>query len=317
MTAVPPDVSIVIAVFNRPRLVREAIESALQPAGVGTEIIVIDDASTDETWQVVQSYEPRILAVRLPQNSGQGAANNTGLQVASGDYVKFLDSDDLLVPAHLAAEVAVGRATHADIVVSGWGHLNPDGTRREVPAPHFGSIIDDLLAGKSVWNSAALYRRRPELRWDPALRKLTDWGFFIGAALMANKIATAEGTAYWVREHEGTRVTSTASMLTNARAHHHILRTMEEGLRTRGELTEPRRRRLAQYFYKELRVLSLHDCQAFEAALAHIYELDPKFVPREEERQRWMRILARMVGTRRALLGHSAVKRLLRGARDS
>lgn len=310
-----PDVSIVIPVFNRPRLVREAIESALEPAGVSTEVIVVDDASTDETWEVVRSYEPGVRAWRMAQNGGQCAANNAGLVMASGEFVKFLDSDDLLVASHLREEVRVARAAGADIVVSGWGHLDADGSRREVPAPHFDSIVDDLLAGKAVWNSAALYRRRPELRCDTSLRKLTDWAFFTAAALMANKIETAEGTAYWVREHGEGRVTTSASMITNARAHHSILRSIEDVLRRRGELTEPRRLRLAQYFYKELRVLSVHDREAFEAALAHIYELDPHFVPREEERQWWMRVLARGIGTRRALLGHSALKRLL--ARDS
>ena len=72
--------------------------------------------------------------------------------------------------------------------------------------------------------------------------------------------------------------------------------------------------RLAQYFYKELRVLSLHDRDAFEAAAEHIRSLDPSFQPRDEERQRLMRIMARIVGFRNAVLLHSAIKRALKGA---
>ena len=311
MCEVRADVSIIISVFNRPRLVAEAIQSALDPAASATrEVIVVDDASTDETWEVVRAFEPRVRAMRLAVNRGQCNALNEGLAVAQGEYIKVLDSDDLLVATHLDEELAMGRATGADIVVSGWGDLAADGTRRETAAPRFDSITDDVLAGKAVVMSAALYSRRLELRCNPELRKLVDWDLFVSAALQAKRIATCEGIAFWVREHGAARVTGTATMLAHARAHHAILRRAEERLRETGALTPARQLRLAQYFYKGLRVLSLHDREAFEAAVRHIFELDPRFVPRDEERQGWMRAAARILGTRNALLLHSAVKRL-------
>jgi glycosyltransferase involved in cell wall biosynthesis len=307
-----PDVSIIIPVFNRPRLVEEAIASALDPAASARrEVIVVDDASTDETWDVVRAMEPRIRALRQPRNAGHCAAINAGLQVARGAYIKFLDSDDLLVAAHLDEELQACRAASADIAVSGWGEVFADGRRRELPAPAFDSIVDDVLAGRAVTNAAALYLRKPDLRWDPTLPKLADWDVFVQAALGANRIVTTPGISFWIRHHGGTRVTTSASMLTNARAHHHILRKIEDRLAADGRLTPARRLRLAQYYYKELRVLSLHDRDAFEAAWAHIRELDPRFAPRDEERQWWMRVAARVLGTRRALLTHSALKRRL------
>jgi glycosyltransferase involved in cell wall biosynthesis len=314
--AMRPDVTVILTVFNRPRLVVEAIESALDPAArARREVIVVDDASTDDTWDVVRAFEPRIRAIRLPVNRGQCSAMSAGVAVAQGEFVKFLDSDDLLVAAHLDEELAVARAAEADIVVSGWGDLAADGTRRETAAPRFGSIADDVLAGKAVVISAALYSRRLDLRCNPEIRKLVDWDLFVNAALQAKKIATCEGVAFWVRQHGAARVTGTATMVAHARAHHAVLRRAEERLRADGRLTPERRLRLAQYFYKGLRVLSLHDREAFEAAVAHIHGLDPRFSPRDEERQRWMRMLARAIGTRNALLLHSALKRrLARGA---
>jgi glycosyltransferase involved in cell wall biosynthesis len=305
------EVSIIISVFNRPRLVAEAIESALDSSARATrEVIVVDDASTDGTWEVVRAFEPRVRAVRLPVNRGQSHAINEGIALARGEYVKVLDSDDLLVATHLDEELMVARAAKADIVVSGWGHRAADGTRRETPAPRFDSIADDVLAGKAAVISAALYSRRLELGCNPKLRKLVDWDLFVDAALQANTIATCDGISFWVREHGDARVTSTTTMVAHARAHHAVLRRAEERLRSSGALTDARRLRLAQYFYKGLRVLSLHDREAFEAALRHIHELDPRFAPRDEEKQAWMRMLARAIGTRNAVLLHSAIKRV-------
>jgi hypothetical protein len=116
-----------------------------------------------------------------------------------------------------------------------------------------------------------------------------------------------------IREHSGARMTKT-TMLANAREHHRILQKIEDRLSAEGLLTGPRMRRLAQYFYKEMRVFSLQDRDAFEAAATHIRSLDPAFQPRDEEQQRLMRFLARTLGFRNAIVLHSAIKRLMKGS---
>ena len=294
-------ITIIIPVFNRPQLVREAIESAL---GEASEIIVVDDCSTDETWDVVNSFSG-VRAIRMERNSGQSAARNAGLEAARGKYVKFLDSDDVLIAGHLAKELQRAETESAEIVVSGW---REDG---DYEAPVFENIVDDVLAGKAVPTSAALYLRSKAVRWDPALRKLDDWDYFCQNALGATKIAREPGVSYWMREHGGARATN-VTMFANAREHHAILMKIEKRLEAEGKLTDARRRRLAQYYYKEIRVFCLNDRDAFENAIAHIYELDARFRPVDEERQWWMRLTARVLGARRAVLLHSTLKRLLR-----
>lgn len=302
-------VSVIVPVYNRAEMIGAAITSALHAApGVPIEVIVVDDASTDGTVAAVQAYpDPRVRLVQLGRNGGQSAARNHGLDVARGRAVKFLDSDDILLPGHLADEI---RALDegADIVVSGWCDGYADGRGVCFDPPLFTSIIDDVLAGRAVPTSAALYRRRSEWRWDPDLRKLDDWDYFCQAALGARRIVTVPGYAYVMQDHSGARATNT-TMLLNAREHHRILRKIEERLAREGHLTPARQRRLAQYFYKELRVLCVHDPPTFELALRHIEALDPGFVPRDEERQRFMRILTRFLGVRTALRLHTSLKR--------
>jgi len=312
-----PLVSIIMPVYNRAALIREAVDSVLA-SDIPLELIVVDDASTDETPSVLQSItDPRVRTVRMDVNSGQSAARNRGLDLAAGRYVKFLDSDDLLFADHLPNEVNAIRDA-ADIVVSGWAESGPDGFSRYTAAPQFGSIVDDVLAGLAVPTSSALYVRRPEWRWDLTLRKIDDWDYFCNAALGAKKIVTVEGAAYVMRHHAGERATN-VGMLANAREHHQILRKIETRLLEEGRLTPPRRKRLAQYYYKELRVLSLHDWPAVDAALRHIFALDPAFRPRAEERSRAMRVLSRVIGARSAIRVYRLVKNAmnLRAARTS
>jgi Glycosyl transferase family 2 len=90
-----PLVSILICCYNYERFVRESIESALAQAWPRTEVVVVDDGSTDNTWSVIESFGQRIKAIRQP-NGGQGAAYNTCFANSRGDWVIFLDCDDLL-----------------------------------------------------------------------------------------------------------------------------------------------------------------------------------------------------------------------------
>jgi glycosyltransferase involved in cell wall biosynthesis len=286
--------------------VREAIDSALRETDV--EVIVVDDASTDDTWDTLGSYGARIRRQQLPCNSGQSVARNAGITLARGRYLKFLDSDDLLVEGHLRIEVAAASESGADLVVSGWTGENG----LQYAAPDMSGGIDAVLRGLAVPTSSALYLSSSlEARWNPELRKLDDWDFFCQAALRARSIVSVPGSAYQMRGVAGQRATTVATMLVNAREHHLILHRIEHFLEEHGALSAPRRQRLAQYYYKELRVLCLHDRQAFEEAVRHIVTLDPRFVPRDEERQWWMRILGRILGARRAVLLHTFAKRLL------
>ena len=93
-------VSTIIPVYNRPTLVVEAIESVLAQTYRPIEIIVVDDGSTDSTSAVVEQMmtaHPEVSLLRQP-NSGPGPARQKGIEAASGEFIQFLDSDDLLAP---------------------------------------------------------------------------------------------------------------------------------------------------------------------------------------------------------------------------
>ncbi|WP_369292765.1 glycosyltransferase family 2 protein [Rhodococcus indonesiensis] len=100
-------VSVVMATYNNEQSVGEAIESILTQTFSDWELIVVDDRSTDNTWQVVRDYlaDARVRCVRLPINSGSGAARNRAIGMTSADFVAIMDADDISLPARLQSQV--------------------------------------------------------------------------------------------------------------------------------------------------------------------------------------------------------------------
>jgi glycosyltransferase involved in cell wall biosynthesis len=93
-----PLFSIVIACYNHENFIRETVESALQQPHLSKEVIVVDDASSDKTADVLSSFGDAIVFERLSANGGASAARNHGASRAKGKYLVFLDGDDVLAP---------------------------------------------------------------------------------------------------------------------------------------------------------------------------------------------------------------------------
>lgn len=96
-----PFFSVIIPTYNRKSVIEDTIDSVLSQQYIDYEIIVVDDGSSDNTAEFLkEKYDKKITILRIP-NSERGKARNTGTAKALGDYIYFLDSDDLLYPNHL------------------------------------------------------------------------------------------------------------------------------------------------------------------------------------------------------------------------
>jgi GT2 family glycosyltransferase len=105
LPVLPGLVSVVIPTFNRAGIVTRAIESALSQTYGDIEVIVVDDGSSDDTRDIVASYESRVRYL-YQKNAGVSAARNTALRNARGEFVAFLDSDDVWRPWRIESQVA-------------------------------------------------------------------------------------------------------------------------------------------------------------------------------------------------------------------
>ena len=91
-----PLVSIIIPVFNAEKYIAETINSALNQSWKNIEILLVDDSSADASFSIVKSFESETIKVFRQQNQGASAARNKGIKEAKGEYIQFLDADDLL-----------------------------------------------------------------------------------------------------------------------------------------------------------------------------------------------------------------------------
>jgi len=100
-----PKVSVIIATYNREKYLKVAIASVLQQTYVNFELIIIDDGSTDNTLKLVKNFSDPRMNYIYQNNKGRSSARNRGISIAKGQYITFLDSDDLYLPTKLALQV--------------------------------------------------------------------------------------------------------------------------------------------------------------------------------------------------------------------
>lgn len=307
------DVSIIIPTFNRAAMLTAAIASCTTCAEeLNIEVIVVDDASTEDIGNVGDIEG--VTYVKLPINMGRVGARNRGMEISTGRYIKFLDSDDMLEPGALLQEVNLADSDLCDIVVSGWRNVRvgEDGAEMDLETyqpPAFGNIIDDLLAGKAVPTSAALYRSElvRDQRWS-LLRRFDDWDFFLHAAARSRRITTMNQPSYQWRHHAGKRVTN-AGMLETAKSFYMVMDRFADYLESTRQMSTSRRKRLAQYMYKELRVLYRFDPESARDRLQIIRTLDSNFKPVDEERSQFIKLLFRFLPITVVLEAYGLIRR--------
>ena len=140
MDANPLRMSVVCPVYNtKPDLLREAVQSVISAAGPHLhELILVDDASTaPDTLKAIDEIaaeDTRIIVVHQPRNGGPGIARSTGIQIASGEWIAFTDSDDLWLPGRMEAVVSVLQSCpDAQWIVGNYESLYDDGSREPAP----------------------------------------------------------------------------------------------------------------------------------------------------------------------------------------
>jgi glycosyltransferase involved in cell wall biosynthesis len=118
-----PLVSILIPAFNAERWIADAIQSAIGQTWKRKEIIVVDDGSTDQTGSIARQFESQGVAVVTQENRGAAAARNKAFSISRGDFIQWLDADDLLDPDKIAKQIGQLPHCHSNrtLLAAAWG----------------------------------------------------------------------------------------------------------------------------------------------------------------------------------------------------
>jgi glycosyltransferase involved in cell wall biosynthesis len=165
----PPLVSVIVPVFNGARFVREALDSISMQTYRPVEAIVVDDGSTDETGEVLDRFGPRVRRASQA-HSGQSAARNRGVELATGRYLAFLDADDLWPLEKLAAQVAIlEEDPECDLLFGHAEQFRENSGGESEPMP--GYVPGTLMVRREAW------LRVGPLRSDVRVGEFLDWMF--------------------------------------------------------------------------------------------------------------------------------------------
>lgn len=183
-----PNVSVIIPTYNRAHLLGRAIRSVLNQTYQDFELIIVDDGSSDNTDELVKSFDDiRIRYLKHKKNRGGAAARNTGIKAAKGKYIAFQDSDDEWLPEKLEKQMKVfeDAPPEVGVVYTGFYRLQ-NGKKTYIPSskvnPKEGYIFNSLLKGNFVTTQAVLVKRECFDKagiFDENLPRLQDWELFL------------------------------------------------------------------------------------------------------------------------------------------
>jgi glycosyltransferase involved in cell wall biosynthesis len=207
-------VSVIIPTYNRQDLLREAVLSIAQQSYRPIECIVVDDGSTDRTADVMHGLaylqnNDFSLKYIVQRNAGSQAARNNGTIHSSGEFIQYLDSDDLLYPSKLKEQVAFLQATPSCNGVFGDWRKGTAAKSDFIQAYDGPDMILQLLTERCIANFSFLMRRSLVTRigeWDLSIKRNQEIDYHLRGLLLGASYSYLPGiTGLW-RDHEGERI---------------------------------------------------------------------------------------------------------------
>ena len=183
-------VSVIMPVYNSERFIKASIQSVREQTYSNWELLVIDDASEDQTTAIIKNFAAtnnRIKLLQNKENQGAGVSRNKGISQAKGEYIAFLDADDLWKPHKLHAQREFMRENGVSICFSSYELITENGEkRREVVQALPDVTYQKLLKSNYIGNLTGIYNASELGKiYGPEIRKRQDWGLWLAAVKKA------------------------------------------------------------------------------------------------------------------------------------
>ena len=284
-------VSVVVPCHNARRFLAETLESVFEQTYPNIEIVVVDDGSTDGSAELICSYGDKLKAEFGP-NRGVSAARNRGTALAVGEFVQYLDADDIVPSDAIERRVAALQSSGADVAYSDWERFIENSTGVFEPGERVAKQIKELdqnptVAHLKFWAppAALTYRRSIITKiggWKEWLPVIQDARFLQDAALAGGQFVHVPGVGAKYRVHRGPSVSrrSEAAFVADVFRNACDLQAIFE---EHGVMNVDLRRAFAQNYDYAARTLFFSDSTAYRDCVARIRALDQGF------RSKWVR----------------------------
>lgn len=215
-------ISVIVPAYNAGKYLDQCIENLLYQTYKGLEIIVVDDGSTDDTAQIVRQY-PTVKYI-YQQNEGLSGARNKGIESASGEYIHFMDADDLITLEFYEKMLQAAIDTHSDMAYCGFVFERFPNQTQRIEHRVLLSKTEDKIRETNVCNYAACWRyifrlsflKEKELYFE-AGRLAEDRIFSIQAVFFARRIVSVPGVMYIYKNRKNAITTTKDSKLRRKR----------------------------------------------------------------------------------------------------
>ncbi|EJL6928529.1 glycosyltransferase family 2 protein [Vibrio alginolyticus] len=175
-------VSVIMPTYNSTGTVVESIQSVLSQTYKNWELIIVDDRSTDNTWQVIQTYADKYDNIRVYQNKenlGAGASRNFAIKKARGRFIAFLDSDDLWTEDKLAEQIPFMLENNYPLTYTHYRRFTSEEELSVVTAPEY-TTYKKLMYSNVIGCLTAVYDAQAlGKRYMPLIRKRQDMGLWL------------------------------------------------------------------------------------------------------------------------------------------
>jgi glycosyltransferase involved in cell wall biosynthesis len=315
-------VSVIIPNFNNEPYLSACLESVLIQGDVAEEVIVVDDHSTDDSLKVLESYarnhSGRIKLYKNP-NKGAAAARNFGFQQSSGQYIQFLDADDLLGPGKIQTQLdCLQRVASGTIASCRWQHFSDQ--PKDLATDSFQPIdqsydepiswLLDSWMGKGMGQTGIWLTPRHLIQqagpWDESLTKNQDGEFFCRVLLQASRIEFVPEAKVYYRKPTSANVSQRRS----DEAAKSLLKSYQsyEFEALQREDSERVRRALVRNYQRFIYELAPQHPGLLEEAWNHINKLGPDLLDSSLGGKRFQQ-LVRIAGFKRALQLRNILKK--------
>ncbi|MDX1642678.1 MAG: glycosyltransferase family A protein [Balneolaceae bacterium] len=197
-----PFISVVLPVYNGEKFIGEAIRSVLAQEYKPIEIIVVNDGSTDQTEKCLEEFKGKLSVIKQ-QNSGPSSARNRGIEAAKGDYITFIDADDVWAPGNISFHIEQFKSfSELEISVGLTAEMDFESAETLDAETAASNSFLHLVMGASmmkqtVFNDVGLFDEELILRQD------TDW--FLRARELEKNIAIGKELVLFYRKHQNNR----------------------------------------------------------------------------------------------------------------